>query len=327
MSLDGLSDARGPAVLAEGLAKSYGSHRGLVDLDLEVHRGEVVGVIGPNGAGKSTTIRLLLDLLRPTAGRVQVLGQEPRSGGAGLRRRIGYLAGDLVLPERMTGRAVVDLMLRLSGRGGDAAARARAEQIAERLGLDLDRQSRTLSTGNRQKIGLVQAFAHAPELLVLDEPTSGLDPLVQQTFHALVREATAEGATVLMSSHIISEVEQTAQRVAVLRDGRLVALAPVEELRARSLRQVAVEVTGTATVAQVAADLGLDQPVGEHPLHGGTRVRGSFPGDPVELVGRLGAAGWREQVLDLVVEAPDLQDAVLRFYVADVTATDEEVLA
>ena len=184
----------GPAISAESLSKSYGRHRGLVDLDLEVRRGEVMGFIGPNGAGKSTTIRLLLDLLRPTSGRVTVLGEDPRTGGAALRRRVGYLAGDLVLPERMTGQRVADLMLTLSGRGGDAAARARVHELAERLGLDLARQSRALSKGNRQKIGIVQAFAHAPELLVLDEPTSGLDPLVQQTFHALVREAAAAGA-------------------------------------------------------------------------------------------------------------------------------------
>ncbi len=187
------------AVRTEGLSKSYGRHRGLVELDLQVRTGEVMGFIGPNGAGKSTTIRLLLDLLRPSAGSVQVLGEDPRTGGAALRRRIGYLAGDLVLPERTTGRQTVDLLLTLSGAGQDPLARARADVLAGRLGLDLSRPTRSLSKGNRQKIGIVQAFAHAPELLVLDEPTSGLDPLVQQTFHALVREAAVDGATVFMS--------------------------------------------------------------------------------------------------------------------------------
>ncbi len=304
----------GPAILAQGLTKSYGHNRGLVDLDLEVRRGEVMGVIGPNGAGKSTTIRLLLDLLRPSSGRVEVLGQEPRPGGAALRRRIGYLAGDLVLPERMTGQRVSDLMLTMSGSGGDATARARVHDLADRLGLDLDRQSRALSKGNRQKIGIVQAFAHAPELLVLDEPTSGLDPLVQQTFHAMVREAATAGATVFMSSHIINEVEQTAHRVAVLREGRLIALSTVAELRARSLRQVEVEVTGDIRADQVVADLALVEGRQVHAVKGGTRVSGSFPGEPADLLRRLSCAGWRDQVDDLVVAAPDLEDAVLRFY-------------
>jgi ABC-2 type transport system ATP-binding protein len=315
------TDPGGPAILTRGLSKSYGHNRGLVDLDLEVHRGEVMGFIGPNGAGKSTTIRLLLDLIRPSSGHVEVLGEDPRAGGAALRRRIGYLAGDLVLPERMTGQRVTDLMLTLSGSGGDAAARARVHELADRLGLDLNRQSRALSKGNRQKIGIVAAFAHAPELLVLDEPTSGLDPLVQQTFHAMVREAAEGGATVFMSSHIINEVEQTAHRVAVLREGRLIALSTVAELRARSLRQVEVEVTGGSGAEQVAADLALVDAQQVHALNGGTRVSGSFPGEPADLLRRLSAAPWRDQVDDLVVAAPDLEDAVLRFYAPESAAS------
>jgi ABC-2 type transport system ATP-binding protein len=314
-----MTSTSAPAIRTTGLTKTYGRggrHRGLVDLDLAVERGEVLGFIGPNGAGKSTTIRLLLDLLRPTGGSVHVLGEDPRRGGPALRRRIGYLAGDLVLPERMTGRRAVDLMLTLSGAGTDPAARRRGEELADRLGLDLSRPSRALSKGNRQKIGIVQAFAHDPELLVLDEPTSGLDPLVQQTFHAIVREAAARGATVFMSSHIISEVEQTADRVAVLREGRLIALATVPALRARSHRHVEVELDPTAVTgaAELVADLALEDAAAGRAVHGGTRVTGQFPGEPDDLLRRLATAGWRDHVRDLVVESPDLEDAVLRFY-------------
>ncbi|MFC5379541.1 ABC transporter ATP-binding protein [Aquipuribacter nitratireducens] len=314
-----------PAIRTRALTKTYGTHRGLSGLDLDVERGEVLGFIGPNGAGKSTTIRLLLDLLRPTSGTVEVLGQDPRTGGAGLRRRIGYLAGDLVLPERMTGARVVDLLTTLSGARGDATVRRRVLDLAERLDLDLSRPSRTLSKGNRQKIGIVQAFVHDPELLVLDEPTSGLDPLVQQTFHALVREAAARGATVFMSSHIISEVEQTADRVAVLREGRLIALATVPELRARSSRHVEVEVDAGAGVGPdaLAADLALQGAAVRPAVHGGTRVAGEFPGEPADLVARLAAAPWRESLRDLVAEAPDLEAAVLRFY-APSSAADRQ---
>ena len=318
----------GPAVRTARLTKTYGRHRGLVDLDLEVSRGEVLGVIGPNGAGKSTTIRLLLDLLRPTSGSVEVLGQDPRTGGAALRRRIGYLAGDLVLPERMSGQRVVDLLLELSSPRDASAAAKRVHELAERLGLDLARPARTLSKGNRQKIGIVQAFAHDPELLVLDEPTSGLDPLVQQTFQAMVREASAAGTTVFMSSHVISEVEQTADRVAVLSEGRLLALATVAELRARSLRRVEVELVDGPGDEAVVAELGLVEAAHVQGLHGGSRLSGAFPGEPAELLARLGSAAWRPGVRDVVVEAPDLEDAVLRFYEPELrTDTSEEVPA
>lgn len=319
------------AIQVSGLSKSYGRQRGLVELDLDVRRGEVMGFIGPNGAGKSTTIRLLLDLLRPSTGTIRVLGQDPRTGGAALRRRIGYLAGDLVLPQRMTGRGVVDLMLTLSGAGTDPASRDRATTLAARLDLDLDRPTRSLSKGNRQKVGIVQAFAHAPDLLVLDEPTSGLDPLVQQTFHALVREAAAAGATVFMSSHIISEVEHTAQRVAVLREGRLLSLSTVQELRARSARQVAVELAGLPAprtgdpsarpTPDVATDLALDDAHAQPGRNGGTRTVGTFPGDPADLLDRLARAPWRGQVVDLVVDEPDLERAVLDFYTPAPTKT------
>jgi ABC-2 type transport system ATP-binding protein len=221
-------------VQAERLTKSYGSARGVVELDFEVVPGEVFGYLGPNGAGKTTTIRLLLDLLRPTSGTVRVLGLDPRRRGVDVRRRVGYLPGDLRLYERLTGRQLVTYLAGLRGlhRLGEA------EALSRRLDLDLERPIRALSRGNKQKVGLVQALMHRPELLVLDEPTSGLDPLVQQVFYELVRGATAAGSAVLLSSHVLSEVQHVADRVAVIREGRLVLVDSVESLRERAQGRV-----------------------------------------------------------------------------------------
>jgi ABC-2 type transport system ATP-binding protein len=195
-------------IRTEGLVKDYGQVRALDGVDLEVRRGEVFGFIGPNGAGKSTTIRVLLDLLRPTAGHAEVFGLTPANGGAELRQRIGYLPGELHLSGRVGAGTLLTRMAHLrGGRGADRVA-----PLAERFGLDLDRPVRSLSKGNRQKVGVVQAFMHDPDLLVLDEPTSGLDPLLQREFLDLVTEATDRGATVFMSSHVLSEVEEVAGR-------------------------------------------------------------------------------------------------------------------
>ncbi|GAA2359600.1 ABC transporter ATP-binding protein [Dactylosporangium salmoneum] len=220
------------------LTKTYntrrGPRRGLAGLTLTVQRGEVFGYLGPNGAGKSTTIRLLLDLIRPTAGTARVLGMDPRSDAVALHRRIGYLAGDFVVDGRQQAGACLDFLGNL--RGGVPAARI--AELADRLELDLRAPIKSLSKGNRQKVGLIQAFMHQPELLILDEPSSGLDPLVQQTFLAMVTEASQRGQTVFMSSHIMSEVEAVADRVAIIREGRLAALDTVADLRARSLLHV-----------------------------------------------------------------------------------------
>jgi ABC-2 type transport system ATP-binding protein len=220
----------------EGLVKDYVSGppwrrgrpvRALDGVDLEVRRGEVFGFLGPNGAGKSTTIRILLDLLRPTAGRAEVLGTTPLQGGADLRARIGYLPGELAMAGRRT--AGESLRYLASLRGG--VGLDRIGPLAGRFGLDLDRPIRGLSKGNKQKVGVVQAFMHRPELLVLDEPTSGLDPLLQREFLDLLQEARDDGSTVFMSSHVLSEVEDVAGRVAIIRAGQLVDVDDVRTLR------------------------------------------------------------------------------------------------
>jgi ABC-2 type transport system ATP-binding protein len=185
-----------------GLVKDYGAVRALDGVDLEVRAGEVFGFIGPNGAGKSTTIRILLDLLRPTSGAVRVLGEDPRSGGPRLRARLGYLPGELNLEGTATARQLLDHLAQVrGGRGADRIA-----PLAERFRLDLDRPVRTLSKGNKQKVGVVQALMHRPELALLDEPTSGLDPLLQQEFLTLVREERDAGTSVFLSSHVLSEI-------------------------------------------------------------------------------------------------------------------------
>ena len=203
----------------EKLTKSYGSHRGIVDLDLEVDEGEVFGFLGPNGAGKTTTIRTLLDHIRPTSGRARVFGIDTTADPVAIHRRIGYLPGEFALYDKLTGGQTLEYFANLRG-GVD---RRYQRDLIARLDVDPTRKFQEYSKGNKQKIGLVIALQHRPDLLMLDEPTSGLDPLVQQTFYAVIREAKAEGRTVFLSSHILSEVEKTCDRVAIIRDGRLVA--------------------------------------------------------------------------------------------------------
>ncbi|MFI1677373.1 ABC transporter ATP-binding protein [Streptomyces sp. NPDC020607] len=236
------------AIELRELTKTYGPRRGLTGLTLDVRIGEVFGFLGPNGAGKSTTIRLLLDLIRPTGGTATVLGLDPHHDGVELRSRVGYLAGDFVCDGRQSVRGYLRFLAAL--RGG--VPQGRIDDLAERLGLDQGARIKKLSKGNRQKVGLVQAFMHAPELLILDEPSSGLDPLVQQTFLGLVTEAAADGRTVFMSSHIMSEVEAVADRVGIIRDGRLVALDTVAGLRAGTVRDIEVRFARPVTAAAFA---------------------------------------------------------------------------
>jgi ABC-2 type transport system ATP-binding protein len=224
------------AIRTSGLTKDFGGGNGLFGLDLEVRHGEVLGFLGPNGAGKSTTMRLLLDQIRPTSGSAAVLGLDSRRDSLEIRRRVGFLPGDLALHPRLTGAAMLDFLAELRG-GVDRRVR---DALAERFGAQLDRPVHELSTGNRQKIGLIQAFMHEPELLILDEPIAGLDPLVQQSFHALLGEVVAEGRTVFLSSHTLSEVERVADRVAILRRGRLVAVDSLENLRAVAVQRLEI---------------------------------------------------------------------------------------
>jgi ABC-2 type transport system ATP-binding protein len=289
------------AIATEALAKFYGRRRGVDGLDLEVQPGETYGFLGPNGAGKTTTIRLLLDLIRPTRGSVSLLGQEPRRGGEALRRRVGYLPGDFVVDGDQSARELLTHLGHLRGRVPQEAIR----RLADRFELDIGVRIGKLSKGNRQKVGIVQAFMHEPELLILDEPTSGLDPMMQQRFLELVRETTATGQTVFMSSHVLSEVQQSADRVGIVRDGRLVAVESVDALRQRSIRRVEIR---------------FDEPVNAAAFEGlpdVTEVRVDGAVLRCRLSGRADAlvkAAARYPVASLVVEEPDLEELFFSFY-------------
>ncbi|THJ67973.1 ABC transporter ATP-binding protein [Arthrobacter echini] len=296
-------------VVTTGLTKRYGSVLALDSLDLTIPQGTVFGVIGPNGAGKTTLMRLLVDVLRPTSGSITVLGMEPRAGGKDLRGRIGYLPGEFHVEPGLSGRAHLKFWTSISP-GDRTQVHRRAEAMAERLDIPLDRPARKLSKGNKQKLGLVQAFMHRPELLILDEPTSGLDPLVQQTFLELVSEARDGGATVFLSSHVLSEVEQAADLAVVLRSGSIVREASIEGLHTTAVRHLRARLSDAdaATVDRRMADVaaGLDVSVeGEDVL-----VSGLVQGHADDLVKALA----RFTVADLVLAEPDLEESVLAMY-------------
>jgi ABC-2 type transport system ATP-binding protein len=296
--------ARAPAIETRGLSKTYsGGVPALADLDLRVERGEVFGYLGPNGAGKSTTIRILLDLIHATSGRAALLGLDSRRDGVEARKHVGYLPGDARLNDRMTAREQLDSLARLRGTV-DEGLRA---ELCERFGVELERPIRHLSKGNRQKVGLVQAFMHRPELVVLDEPSSGLDPLLQAELRALLRETAADGRTVFLSSHSLDEVQHAADRVGIIRAGRLVDVDAVEALRARAVRHV------TIVFADAEPDgarfAGLDGVRVERVE--GTTVHLTAPEPAMDAVVKEAAA---HLVVDFVSRPADLEEIFLELY-------------
>jgi ABC-2 type transport system ATP-binding protein len=292
-----------PALRITRLFKDYGRVHAVRGIDLEVRRGEVFGFLGPNGAGKTTTIRCILDLLRPTSGVIEVLGLDPRRDGLNVRKLVAYVPGELRLPERMTGGQLVGSIARL--RGGLDPARTR--DLADRLGLDLSRRLRDLSSGNRRKVALLLAFASEAEIMVLDEPTNGLDPLMQHEFLRLVREARDAGTTVFLSSHVLSEIQRAADRVAVLRAGKVVALGTVDELRGRARQRVDVWFVDSAPAEELAALPGLENQVVE-----GRRFAAVLSGPIQPLLEVLA----RNPVATMLIEEPDLEEAFLDLYEA-----------
>ncbi len=289
------------AIRTKGLSKDYGSGHGLFDLDLEVERGEVFGFLGPNGAGKSTTMRLLLDLIEPSAGSATMLGLDTRRQSLEIRRRVGFLPGDFALYPKLSGADALDYLGEL--RGG--VERRLRDGLAERFDAQLDRPVRELSTGNRQKIGLIQAFMHEPELLILDEPIAGLDPLVQQSFHALLGEVAAEGRTVFLSSHTLSEVERVTHRVAVLREGRLVVVDSLENLRAVAVERLEIEFAEPVAPEEFRALDGVREAEANGP-----HMTVAFEGSADALV----KAVARHEVRTIRSRDDDLEEIFLRFY-------------
>ena len=219
---------------AENLTKTFGIHRGIIGVDVSVAEGDIFGFLGPNGSGKSTTIRLLTGLSHPTSGTAKVFGLDPIADAVEIHRRVGYLPGELALHPRLTGRQHVDFAAKVRG----LQDRTFLDELVDRFQVDLERPTRTLSKGNRQKIGILLAVMHRPELVILDEPTSGLDPLMQDEFEHLMRELVSTGATVFLSSHELDEVQRVATRVAIIKDGHLVVTDTVEALRRRAPRTI-----------------------------------------------------------------------------------------
>ncbi|EWT01059.1 ABC transporter [Intrasporangium oryzae NRRL B-24470] len=291
-----------PVISTRGLTKSYGPTLALQSLDLQVDRGEVFGYLGPNGAGKTTTLRLLVGLLRPTSGTAQVLGLDAWSQSVEVHRRVGYLSGEPGLYPRLTGLQHASYLARLRGTRDTAPAQA----LARRFDLDLGRPAQDLSKGNRQKLALVLALMSRPELLVLDEPTGGLDPLAQQAFYDIVREHTTTGGTVLLSSHVLSEVQRVADRVGVLREGALVAVERLDTLRGRSLHHVRVAFSDSVDAREFLGITGVrDLVVSDH------TVACSAPEVAIDAIVKAAA---RHTVVDFECAEADLEETFLAYY-------------
>ncbi len=290
-----------PAVQTWSLTKRYGEARGIEDVTLRVERGEIFGLLGPNGAGKTTLLRTLLDLLHPTSGRASVLGLDSVRDSLPIRVRVGSLSGDFACDPKLTGRELLAFCAAVRG----LPDLGRAPALAERFDAELDQPVGELSRGNRQKIGLLQALLHAPDLLILDEPTSGLDPLMQEAFLQTVSDHRAAGGTVLLSSHVLAEVERACDRVGVVRDGRLVTVQDVGEMRRQAFRHVRVRFDGPVAVEDLRAvpgvtDLTADGATVAFKAHGHL--------DPIVK------AVAHHTVVDLEITEPTLEELFLGFY-------------
>ncbi len=293
------------AIQTVGLTKYYGRHLGIEDVNLDVSEGEVFGFLGPNGAGKSTTIRTILDEIRPTAGSATILGLDTRADAVEIRRHIGYIPGDLALYPNLTGLDTLQYFANM--RGG--VEWSYVDQLAERLDSDLSRKVGDLSTGNRQKVGVIQAFMHRPDLLIMDEPTSGLDPLIQREFQKMVSEVAAEGRTVFLSSHTLSEVQRVADRVGIIRNGRLITVESVADLRSKSMREVEFVLDTQAEASVFESVEGV-----RNVVVAGNHVEMSFGGDMGEL---LTTATERYGVADIKTTEADLEEIFLTYYHED----------
>jgi ABC-2 type transport system ATP-binding protein len=285
----------------EGLTKLYGNHRGIEGVTMAVEAGEVFGFLGPNGAGKTTTIRTLLDLIHPSAGSARVFGLDSRRESVAIRARLGNLPGDFGYGREASGREALALLARLRGIDGFG----RAEQLAERFRADLERPLGQLSRGNRQKVGLILASFHEPELLILDEPTSGLDPLMQEEFLELIGEERERGCAVFISSHDLDEVQRVCDRVGIVRGGRLIAIERMADLLGKARRQVTVRLADPGGLEALSrlpgvSDLELD----------GERASFKVAGELDPVVKALAA----HHVIDLEAVHPSLEEVFLGFY-------------
>ncbi len=291
-------------IRTRGLTKHYGSVAAVVDADMEVRRGEVFGYLGPNGAGKTTTIRVLLDHIRPTSGSATVFGMDTRAESVSIKRRLGYLPGEFSLYDSMTGDEVLTYMANL--RGGVDWDYTR--DISDRLDANLDRKFSQLSRGNKQKVGLIQAFMHKPELVVLDEPTGGLDPLVQQAFYEIIDEVKAEGRTVFFSSHNLPEVERVCDRVAFIRGGRLIATEDVSDIVQKAFHRFEAHISDDFTAEEFES-----LPSVSAVAVSGDTVTFDVVGSPDAVVKTLA----RHEVTKLFTHESALEDIFLAYYSED----------
>ncbi|MFO7538246.1 MAG: ABC transporter ATP-binding protein [Chloroflexota bacterium] len=298
------------AILTSGLTKSYGPVQALRGVDLEVEKGTIFGFLGPNGAGKTTTIRCLLDLIRPQAGSIRVLGLDPQADPVAVRARVGYLPGELNVESNQTAQQALRYFNELRGNKSDWSFVSR---LAERLALDLTIPIKNLSKGNKQKVGLVQALMSRPELLLLDEPTSGLDPLMQQEVYRLLKEARQAGATVFFSSHIIGEVEAIADRIAIIREGVIVEEAEPHQLMSMALRRLHIRFREPVDPQPLATVPGVSL-LEQANTHIMVQVEGEMDG----LIKALAAY----PVSDLETERPSLEEVFLAYYEGEKTGEE-----
>lgn len=300
-----------PVIEITQLRKAYGSIQAVKDISISVEQGEIFGFLGPNGAGKTTTIRCMLDVIRPTAGSIRVLGLDAQHDTMALHQRIGYLPGDVRLPGDMTGRQVINYFSRLHGREPILL-----DKLVQRFDVELKRPLRSYSKGMRQKIGVVLAFMCDPNVLILDEPTSGLDPLVQRTFNEFLLEEQARGKTIFMSSHIMSDVEKVCQRVAVIRRGELVTVEKVETLRQKAGQRVTVEFGDQVATEELALIPGVSNVSITH---------GAYHFNMGGSMDRLIKALSQHEVIRLQAEEAPLEEVFLKFYEASQPETSSVV--
>ena len=289
------------AIETTGLTKDFGSGRGIFDLDVAVSEGEVLGFLGPNGAGKTTTIKLMMGMTHATRGAATIFGLDADRDAVAVKKKVGYVPGELPQFGGWRGTQIVAYLAGLRGDVDDAEVAS----VAKRLDLDLSRKYREYSHGNKQKLALLLAFAHKPALLILDEPTSGLDPLHQQVFYGLVRDARTRGATIFVSSHVLSEVEQICDRVGIVREGRLVTIGPIAQLIGAKAHRLEIELTTAAGAAAVSRLPGLEQVRVD-----GARVSGMYRGSFDPLLAALSG----QHVVSFVSREPSLEEIFLSYY-------------
>jgi beta-exotoxin I transport system ATP-binding protein len=293
------------AIATDGLTKHYGDVEALTDLTLEVKMGEVFGFLGPNGAGKTTTIRTLLDLIRPTRGSASILGMDSHQDSVEIRNRVGYLPSDLAMYPNLTGRDMITYFANLRGGVDDDYV----DELAQRLQADLSRKIGDYSSGNRQKVGLILTFMSRPDVLIMDEPSSGLDPLIQREFQTMMREVVNEGRAVFLSSHTLSEVQRVADRVGIIRNGHLVDVEFVDDLRSKAVRTVELQFTTPVEAAVFEAIPGVrDVSVASH------HAMMSFDGSMDTL---LGVVTDRYTLVDINTQEADLEEIFLEYYRTD----------